>query len=158
MAVIFTLNLAGCAQVQRKFTRKKKLTKIPHYHPVRPYEKSPVPELYQKHYVYWQSWHSELLQVIGDNYKKDRRCISEAISNLRDMQTMLVPEKSAELGKIIAKLETVRAEIEKGGPSGYNTVYLRDILESQGCKVTTKFRYVKVKDCLVVGDAEGDDT
>lgn len=150
LAAAVAADLAGCAQLQRKFTRKKKDTgtKLPHYHPVKEFVKESSPALYEKHYVYWRSAQSELLDVLGENRKKDMRCINDIISNLRDMQSILIPEKGAELDPHIARLEVVRTKIATGEPSTYMSTYVRSVLESEERFVRNNFRYKKVKDCL----------
>ena len=157
LLAVFTLDLTGCAQLQKKFTRKKKaaLTKLPAYRPVKEYKKQPAAELYQRHYVFWSSWHSELLSVMGQNRKKDTRCIGEIISNLKDMQNILTPEKGAELEKHIAKLEVVRGKIAEGPLSTYDTISIRDTLEHEEKVIEDNFRYKKVKDYLRENSGNG---
>lgn len=122
IAVSLATGLVGCDAVQRKFTRKKKYTKpVPRIYQVKKYDVKPSPELYSKHYAYWQSWMSDLLQDLGDNHKKDVRCIEEAIGQIHDMQNILVPEKAEALEKQIGRLEDIRDTIEKEELSQFNT-------------------------------------
>ena len=114
MAVILALTLTGCDALQRKFTRKKKYTKpVPRLYQLKKYDIKPSAALYSKHYAYWQSWMSELIQDLGGNRKKDIRCIEEALSQAHDMQNILVQEKADALGKHIHRLEEVRDIIVK---------------------------------------------
>lgn len=122
MAIFIMTSLAGCDAVQRKFTRKKKYTKpVPRIYQMKKYDVKPSPELYSKHYAYWQSWMSELIQDLGGNHKKDVRCIEEAISQIHDMQNILVPEKAEALEKQIGRLEDIRDTIEKEELSQFNS-------------------------------------
>ncbi len=147
------VGLAGCAQLQKKFTRKKKepATKIPHYRSVKEYVRAPAPQLYQKHYVYWRSWNTELLSVMGKNTKKDMRCINEIISNLQDMKNLLVPEKAAELEPHIARMEGVRKEIAGGDAKVYTNPHVRGTLESEDRAISRDFKYKVVKECVKKG-------
>ncbi len=145
--VIFMLaNLTGCEAVRKKFTRKKKEpVKIPRLYQVKKYEKKPTPELYKKHYAYWSSWQSELIRVLGQNHKKDMRCIEEIAGNLRDMQNILVPEKGAILGNHIDKLVKTRDIIFKEELTQANKDYVKRTLEREDRFIKREFVYEKVK-------------
>jgi len=113
VAILFMVtSVAGCASVQRKFTRKKKEVKaMPRVIQEKKYDIKPSPELYSKHFAYWQSWSSELLQDIGQNHKKDVRCIEELMSQLDDMKDILVQEKADGLQKHINRYKEIRDTI-----------------------------------------------
>lgn len=149
LAFFILLNLAGCEPLRRKFTRKKKETvKMPHIYQVQKYVKKPSPELYKKHYVYWMSFHSELEKVLGQSHKKDLMCIEQIISNLQDMQNILVPEKGAELKPHIAKLIAIKDVIAKEELSQFNKDRIRSTLEHEERFIKRQFVYKKVKDYL----------
>ena len=106
MVFFIAVTLAGCDSLQRKFTRKKKETKpVPRLYQLKKYDVKPSTELYSKHYAYWQSWMSELIQDLGGNHKKDVRCIDEALSQLSDMRNILVQEKADALTKHMRRIE-----------------------------------------------------
>lgn len=111
-----TVTMAGCSpEWQKKFIRKKKdVKKMPRIYQLKRYEKRPSIELYQKHYVYWESWQSELIEVLGNNPKKDARCAEEALGQMRDMQYILVPEMGDKLDRHIATLEEAQEMILRG--------------------------------------------
>ena len=143
------LSLAGCDSLQRKFTRKKKeAVKMPRIYQEKKYIKKPSPELYKKHYSYWTSWQSELIQVLGNNHKKDMRCIDEAVSNLRDMQSILVPKKAEELQPHIDKLARVRETIFNEELTQANRDYVLRTLEREDRYIKREFHYNKVKKYL----------
>ena len=143
------VSMTGCDSVQRKFTRKKKAAaKVPRIYQVKKYEKKPTPELYKKHYSYWQAWNGELLQVLGDNHKKDKRCIDEIITNLKDMQNILVADKGKELDPHIARLEDVRDIIYRESLTQANKFSIMGTLEREDRYVKREFHYDKVKSFL----------
>ena len=143
------LNITGCESLRKKFTRKKKETvKMPHIYQVRKYEKKPSPELYQKHYVYWTSWQSELISVLGENQKKDRRCIEEAVGQLCDMQNILVPEKGQELAPHIEKMMSVKDTIFNEELTQANKDYVLRTLEREDRLIKKDFSPGKVKNYL----------
>lgn len=149
LAILVLFNLIGCDALQRKFTRKKKATvKAPRIYQLKKYEKKPSPELYKQHYAYWQSWHSELIKVLGQNHKKDKRCIEEAVGHLIDMHNILVPEKGKELESHIAKLEEIKDIIFKEEPTQANKDYISRTLEREDRVIKKEFNYAKVKDNL----------
>ena len=140
------LNLAGCDSIQKKFTRKKKEpVKAPRLYQEKKYEKKPTPELYKKHFSYWVSWQSELISLLGQNHKKDARCIEEIVGNLKDMQNILVPEKGVEMESHIEKLEKVKNIILNEDLSQANKVYVMATLEREDRAIKREFKYSKVK-------------
>jgi hypothetical protein len=148
-AVIFSMLLGttGCEALKKKFTRKKKeVVKMPRIYQVKKYEKRPTPELYKKHYVYWMTWHSELLKVLGKNRKKDTLCINEIVGNLKDMEAILVKSKADELRPHIERLEKVRDIIIIEELSQANKAYVQRVLETEDRAIKREFTYKKVKD------------
>lgn len=113
VAMLFAIStVAGCASVQKKFTRKKKEVKaMPRVIQEKRYDIKPSPELYSKHFAYWQSWSSELLQDLGQNHKKDVRCIQELMGQLDEMKDILVQEKADGLQKHIDRYKEIRDTI-----------------------------------------------
>ncbi len=143
------LNITGCDAVKKKFTRKKKETvKMPHIYQVQKYQKKPSPELYKMHYSYWASWQAELEQVLGRSHKKDQQCIEQIISNLNDMENVLVPEKGAALKKHTDRLMAVKDAIDREELGQLNRDYLMRTLEREGRYIRREFCYSKVRGSL----------
>jgi hypothetical protein len=147
-AVFVALNLVSCDAVQRKFTRKQKKVKAPRIVQEQKYEKKPTPELYEKHFAYWQSWSSEILQDLGDNRKKDRQCIEQIIGQVNDMRNILVPEKGDELAKHIKRYEEVRDVINREELSQYNKSFALTTLDREDRLIKNDFCISKVKNYL----------
>ena len=98
---ILAMQLAGCEAVQRKFTRKKKRGPItPRFYQEGMAETRPRIELYMMHYMYWKTWHEDLVVNAGKNAKRDKMACEELIANLNDMKKHLVNEKAKELDGI----------------------------------------------------------
>lgn len=149
VALFVAFNMVGCANLQRKFTRKKKETvKMPRIYKVRDYERKPTPELYKKHYVYWESFQSEMIKTLGKNHKKDKMCIEHILSNLKDMQNMLVPDKAAQMDLHISRLAKVKDVVEKEELSKFNQNYIMMTLERESRYIKREFVYDKVKNSL----------
>ena len=143
--------LAGCSpEWKKKFTRKSKTTtkKMPRIYQVKKYDVKPSIELYKKHYVYWKTWQDELVEVIGENAKKDKRCIEEIVGQLGDMQNILVPEKGGELTPHIEKLAKVRDVVVSGELSTANRTYILRTLEREERFIKKEFVYTKIKNSL----------
>jgi hypothetical protein len=119
VACIMMVTITGCSpEWQKKFVRKKKdVKKAPRIYQLKKYEKKPSLELYRKHYVYWETWQSELIEVLGYNHKKDVRCVTEALSNLQDMRNVLVPEKGDKLTKHINSMAQVKDMVMRNDES-----------------------------------------
>lgn len=149
LALFLLFNITGCEAMKKKFTRKKKApVKMPRIYQVREYEKKPTPELYKKHYSYWESWHSELLKVLGRNHKKDMRCIEEITAHLSDMRNMLMPEKAAELEPRIDKLIRVKEIMAREDLTQFNKHTVIITLEREDRAIKRGFEFDKVKNYL----------
>ena len=149
LIISLILGTAGCASMQKKFIRKKKpAAKKPHIYQLKKYEKKPTPELYKKHYAWWMSWQSEILATLGKNHKKDMCCIEQIVSNLRDMQGILVPEKADELEPHIARMEEVKRILFKEDLTQFNRTYVTMTLEREERYIKKNFYYKKVKNHL----------
>ena len=144
-AAIFAVNCAGCASIQKKFTRKKKVEKkVPRIFQEKKYEKNPTPELYAKHYAYWMNWQSEIIATIGQNHKKDLRSINEIIGNLRDMQNILVKAKADEFEPHIKKLERIQDSIAREDLSPANRDSILMTLEREDRFIKREFSTKKI--------------
>lgn len=140
------VSLAGCSEEwRRKFIRKKKVVKKPRIYQLQRYKKEPTEQLYNKHYNYCITWLSELAQDLGDNSKKDARCIEEALGQMRDMQAILVPEKGRELDKHINRLKEVQELIVRQDLGTANMDYARRTVEREERFLRTEFYYNKIK-------------
>lgn len=147
LIIVVTLSLAGCGEEwRRKFIRKKKdVAKKPRIYQTKRYTKEPTEALYSKHYNYTISWLSELTSDLGQNSKKDMRCIEEALGQIRDVQSFLVPEKARELDKHINRLEEVRALILRRDLGQANMDYSRRSVEREERFLRSEFYYNKIK-------------
>ena len=148
VAIFAIASLTGCDAMQRKFTRKKTVVKAPHFYQLKKYARRPSPELYKQHFSYWRSWQSELIQFLGDNHKKDKQAIEEAVGQLKDMQSILIPSKAEDMQPHVEKMEGVEETIFKGELSFANKDYVRRILEREDRAIKREFCYEKVKNSL----------
>lgn len=141
------VSLSGCSEEwRRKFIRKKKdVAKKPRIYQTKRYTKEPTEALYTKHYNYTISWLSELSGNIGQNSKKDARCIEEALGQLKDMQFFLVPEKAQELDKHISRLNGIRDLILRHDLGYANMDYARRSVEREERFLRSEFYYNKIK-------------
>lgn len=155
IAVSLIINITGCSSIQKKFTRKKKsVKKAPRIYQLKKYENKPTPELYKKHYSYWVTWSSEILQTLGKNHKRDIRCIEEIVSNLTDMREMLVDDKAAKLQAHIDKYNKVRDTILQGNLSQFNKTYAMSTLEREDRAIKREFTYKHIEGSMRTSFAE----
>lgn len=141
---------AGCSQEwQRKFIRKKKeVVKKPRIWQEKRYPNEPTEAVYSKHYNYTISWLSELLDRLGDNNKKDLRCIEEALGQAESMQYCLVEDKAKELDKHINRLREVRDIIKREDLGDANRDYVRSSVEREERFLRSQFYYNKIKNYM----------
>ena len=150
--VIFAIliNTAGCSEEWRKkFIRKKKdVAKKPRIYQEKRYPKEPTQELYTKHYNYAISWLSQLTSDLGQNSKKDLRCMEETLGQVLDMQNCLVPEKAAELDKHINRLKEVLGILKNGDLGQGNKDYVQRTLDREERFLRSEFYYNKIKNFM----------
>ena len=147
LILMIAASLAGCSEEwRRKFVRKKKdVAKKPRIYQTKKYTKEPTEALYTKHYNYTISWLSELADDLGQNSKKDARCIGEALGQMRDVQLFLIPEKAKELDKHINRLKEVQDLILRRDLGHANMDYARRSVEREERFLRSEFYYNKIK-------------
>lgn len=148
VALAVAANLTACDSLQRKFTRKKKTVKKPRIYQLNKYDIKPSPELYEKHFAYWRSWSSEIIQRLGDNHKKDARCIEEIIGQVNDMQNLLVDAKANELEKRAKAYERIRDTIVRDQLTDDNRNSVLMDLEREDRNIGRDFCVSKVKNYI----------
>jgi hypothetical protein len=148
--LIFTINIVGCDAFARKFTRKKKQQES--LEPVLvPEEKSGLffdnDTKYKNYFVYWRSWHDELMQTMYEHsLKRKKYCINQAISNLELMSDLLTAEKKKELGGYIAEMKKIQGDIETDVTLEENIIIQR--LKDIRLNINTRLDYRRVRDWI----------
>jgi hypothetical protein len=147
LVVVIAMSLAGCSEEWRKkFVRKKKdVAKKPRIYQTKKYTKEPTEALYTKHYNYAITWLSELDDDLGQNSKKDSRCIAEALNQVKDLQLFLVSEKACQLDKHINRLKEIQDLILRRDVGQANIDYARRTVEREERFLRSEFYYKKIK-------------
>ena len=152
LLVFLALDLDGCASVQKKFIRKKK---VPAHVPAAIFyqEESPTQKkysnvyYYKNHYIFWRSWQADLIADLkGGNEKKLKRSAQEALSNLTGMNDYLTPQKQGELKPQLDALSQIVQKVESGQISSSVAGTLQSDAERIRRVVSNDFYYDKVKD------------
>ena len=147
--VFLILNISGCAELRRKFVRKKNHKKeaVSFYSPEE-YKPKPPHESYQEHYVLWRNWHLDLERTEGTSHLRDIRAANEAIKHLTAMRSLLQEEKAkgldiqiGEMGALLARLKEKKKDIVKD-------VHSRRMLEKIGRVVVNNFSYNRMKNYI----------
>jgi hypothetical protein len=159
-AMIIVCLAAGTANCEnswlQKFTRKKKnVKKTPKIYQLQRYPQKPSPELYKKHYSYVITWMSEIVSDLGQNHKKDVRCIEEIVMNMKTMQNILVPEWQEKFQPHVDKVMKIRETIVYENLSKFNADYVKNGLERENRAIKRDFCYTKVRDHLRANLEEG---
>ena len=153
LVFILMMNAAGCASVQKKFTRKKKEPgHIPAvvYLQEGPYQKKYSNVYYYKtHFTFWKSWQDELINQLGGNSKKVSRAAEEALGHLQEMNQYLSAAKQEELKSQMDALAKIAQRIGSGGYPDSELGGIRVELEKIRRIVSNNFYYDKVKNDLL---------
>ena len=89
-----------------------------------------------------------MIKVIGQNHKKDMRCIEEATGQLKDMQSILLPEKAEEMQPHVDSMDRVKSIILKGELTFANKDSVKRTVEREDRAIKREFCYEKVKNSL----------
>ena len=145
----FCFSFSGCAQLRDKFVRKRKEDEEPaarRYYAVKEYDVRPSLELYTKRYIFWKNWHSELLAVlVHASHKKTVVAAEQTLSNLMDMQRMLVDKKAEDLQGSIDEMAGIEEEIKNERITKGNEVRMRRKLETLERRIKRDFSYTKIR-------------
>ena len=105
-------------------------------------------ELYKKRFLFWKSWQGELIDRMGDNYKKRTECYDELVQNLTEMQKYLNDEKYKELEVFITEIKSVNPDVKKIDLRGSEQYRITQLLEKTKRLIDKRFSYTKVKNFL----------
>jgi hypothetical protein len=152
LAAVVLVNAAGCASVQKKFTRKKDETsRIPKviYIEEGQYQKKFSNDYYYKtHYSMWKTWHDELLLNLDGNAKKAERCAIEAYNHLEQMSKYLNDEKKAQLKPMLDDMQRIMNRFSTSGYGDSERAGLRSELEKIKRLIANDFYYNKIKESV----------
>jgi hypothetical protein len=147
---ILCISFAGCAGLQRKFTRKKKKEERP-VPVITTYDYAKdlrVDELYKKHFLYWRTWQDELIERMEDTYKKRIECYDNAVIHLMEIRGYLRDTKAEELEPFLKEIKSIDPDIRKKVLSKSEIYRMRHMLEITRRQIDKRFCYSKVKDSL----------
>ena len=153
LIVTLIADLAGCATVQRKFTRKKKEPK--HVAQAIAFDKGEFEKkysneyYYKTHYTYWKAWQGEWIDGLAGNRKRTARNGQEALSHLEGMTHYLKPEKTRALQNALKELGGIQKTIEAGQLTGSGVGPIRTELEKWRRLITNDYSYEEVRDSLL---------
>lgn len=149
LVIVLIFNISGCAELRKKFIRKKKADKRESsFYVIEKYKPKPSDERYQDHYVLWHNWHLELERTEGGSYLRDIRAATEALKHLTAMQGLLIDEKAKELDTQIKHMERLLERLKQTQEDITKNVHSRRTVEQIGRVVVNNFSYNRVKDSL----------
>jgi hypothetical protein len=148
--IALCISVAGCAGIQRKFSREKKeeVKQLPIVTTYDYAKELRVDELYKKRFLFWKSWQGELIDRMSDGYKKRAECYDELIQNLLEMQKYLNDEKYKELGNFITEIKSVDPDVKKIDLTNNEKYRIAQVLEKTKRLIDKRFSYAHVKDYL----------
>lgn len=148
--LILTIPLAGCAELKDKFTPKKEPKEVTPIVEIKDYSKKiKVDKLYKKHFMFWKYWNDELINSLGENIKKQKRCYDESLVELKAMASYLQQQKQKTLQSYINKLEKLGKEVKDPILTQNEKHFLERHLKKYKRIIDRKFSLSKVKPWLV---------
>ena len=147
LIIALIANLAGCAELQRKFTRKKEPKKQDYsFYRVEEYQSKPPHERYAEHFMLWRNWQGDLERTSGTSHLRDLNSANEALRHLTAMRDLLQDEQAQELGIEIEKMEKLTERIKYTKSDIITDVHSRRMVERIGRLIMTKFSYKNMRD------------
>lgn len=153
---LLSAGLIGCESLERKFSRKPKTY-------VRPsaiigfqdYTRAMTPlDRYQKHYVIFDYWNSELIDAFegrGVSAKRMKRASSESLQELHTLKGLLQDDLAEQLGRTIEERKRLNEQIQRGSYPPSQADLIRRALERQSRDLHRSFSWRKVEDRLNPG-------
>ena len=117
LAAYLIFNMLGCEAFVRKFTRKPKNEPQIEIVPAPVEYVAPFvskEERYRRSYLYWQSWHDELIEALthSTNHKKRIDCIEQVIKNLVQLRDMVSQEGRKKLDSYLTQVNELMKDIK----------------------------------------------
>ncbi len=149
-ALMLLVSFTGCAALQRKFTRKKKdkgrvvpvITTYDYSKDLR------VEELYKKRFLFWKTWHDELIDRMDTGHKKRVACFDNALENMIEMRKYLASPKAEELDPYIKKMTDIDKDIKEGRLTRSEKYNIKKALEKIKRQVNKNFSFSDVEEFL----------
>ncbi|MBN1794691.1 MAG: hypothetical protein JW844_06970 [Candidatus Omnitrophica bacterium] len=143
---------AGCAQVKKKFTRtpvqEPRLQHVLFQDDA--YAVPPTSERYTQAYLFWKSWHDELIKSLTSNKKRQLLCAREAAGSMEKMASLLKEEQTVDLASNIAELRKLITRIEEANTlTTYRAKNYRNRLEKMYMHIQRIYHPSKVADWFV---------
>jgi hypothetical protein len=152
MVIFLIVNLIGCEAFVRKFTRKPKKDKVPEELVLAPEEYKPPArtpeELYRGYFLFWKSWHDELINALAQestSQKKRIDCAQEALKSLSSMRDMLDDPTQKKLNKYVIQLQDLRDFLKQDFYGSSYSRYYQSAERIRLC-IIKDFSFVKIKD------------
>lgn len=146
--------VTGCSPKWRaKFIRKKKgaaavsqpiLVLQPDYKAL-----LPAADRYREHFAYWKSWHTGLLDSLGQIRKRDIAQLNGVIGELQAMQALLAGPPADRLLEVLADLRELQDQLGAAPVTWQIPSATRSRLEQLYREIGKQYYYARVKDALV---------
>ncbi len=154
---VLTVSVAGCASLQKKFTRKKKEKTSEAFIPVLDPVDYPPPsvspeERYRYNYSLWKVWYRDLVKNIDDKEsdKSQKYLVGQIIVQLEEMKKWVSEAKQKELSESIGEWNAILAMYEQPAVMR-STMSLKRKVEASAKKVRSQLNPEATKEFLVSG-------
>lgn len=145
--------LNGCEAFARKFTREPKDKTAAFDVVLAPQQYAdtglPVEDQARQLYVFWKSWHTELVSALetAQGYKRKVQCANEAVSSLRRFADLARDEYSQKARAYADELDSLKGLVEKDTMGMRNSVNAQRAARLLG-RIERDFRYSRIADYL----------
>ncbi len=144
--------LTGCEALQRKLTRKPKLTqeRLTPIITFEDYTTLITPEdRYRKHYLMFDYWNAQLLEALQDrsiNLKRIARSAETSFAELQALRDLLQEERAVALSTVLQERAAITRQLQAHSLTIARVDALRRVLERQARDIHRDFFWRDVDD------------
>lgn len=146
LVLFLVINLAGCAELRRKFIRKTEPRKAERlFYRVEDYKTAPSHERYMEHYVLWHNWQLDLERTESTSHLRDLNAANEALKHLTAMRDLLVEEKAKALDIEVGHMNEILAFLKDNRRDVMEDTKSRRTIERMGRVIVNNYSYNRMK-------------
>ena len=148
----FTILMTGCESLAKKFIRKPKGPPKKEEPVIVPQTYAPMPaeQAYRQYFLYWKSWHDELINALTDSGNQKKRVASaeRVLEHLENMRNYLNEETQEKLDKHIQIVRNMSDQIKDANIDRLIMFRVKTKLEKEKIIIDREFNYSKIKNKL----------
>lgn len=109
----------------------------------------PYPELYREHFIFWRSWHGQLIQDLNTNHKKELQDMREARRHLIYLEKYLKEDQAKMVRELTERFDQLTAVLKRPRLSDGDYTLLGRRLDALHRRIDRSLHYKDMKPYLL---------